>query len=345
LEIRNGTLAVNANFGGRINGANTLTLGSGANSGVFEVGNSASATAIGQTFAGLTTSGTGTDNRVVGGNAALCSLTVDSTNDWTYAGSFGGPGTNQNNLNVTKSGSGKLTLLSPSTHVGANTVNGGTLLVNNTTGSGTGTGTVAVNAGGTLGGIGTISGALTVNPNGTLSPGNSAIGTLTLGVPPTLNGNLVMELNTSQSPSNDVLKVSSGTLSAGGNLVITNLPGSTLALGNSFKLFSAPVGGSFISIVYPEAPSGTAWTNKLAVDGSVALVASAPTPTNITFSISGGDLILNWPAGQGWQLQVQTNSLAVGINNNWVTVPGAVPPFTNAVNSANGTVFYRLVYP
>jgi hypothetical protein len=44
-------------------------------------------------------------------------------------------------------------------------------------------------------------------------------------------------------------------------------------------------------------------------------------------------------------LQSQTNSLTVGITTNWVTVPGAVPPFTNAVNPANGTVFYRLFYP
>ena len=153
-------------------------------------------------------------------------------------------------------------------------------------------------------------------------------------------------MNTTQSPSNDVLNVTSGTITAGGSLVVTNLPGSTLALGNSFKLFSAPVSGSFSSIVYPNPPSGTAWTNKLAQNGTIALViAPAPSPTNITFSVSGGDLVLNWPAGQGWQLQAQTNTLAVGITTNWVTVPGAVPPFTNAVAPANGSVFYRLVYP
>ncbi len=343
LEIWNGTLAINATFGGRIQAVNTLTLGSGANSGTFELG-SASGPNPGQTFAGLTTSGTGTSNRVVGVATGNSSFTVDSTNDWTYAGSFGGPGVNQNNLNVTKSGSGKLTLLSPSTHVGANTVNGGTLLVNNTTGSSTGSGAVAVNNA-TLGGTGTISGAVTVNANGTLAPGAS-IGTLTLGVPPTLNGTVVMELNTTQSPSNDVLNVTSGTLTAGGKLVVTNLPGSTLALGNSFKLFSAAVSGTFTSIVYPDAPSGTVWTNELAENGTIALVtAPAPSPTNITFSVSGGNLILDWPAGQGWQLQSQTNTLAVGISTNWVNVPDAVPPVTNAVAPANGSVFYRLVYP
>ena len=49
------------------------------------------------------------------------------------------------------------------------------------------------------------------------------------------------------------------------------------------------------------------------MDGSIAVVAApAPAPTNITFSVSGGNLTLNWPAGQGWQLQARTNSLTVG---------------------------------
>jgi hypothetical protein len=90
------------------------------------------------------------------------------------------------------------------------------------------------------------------------------------------------------------------------------------------------------------------FTNNLAVDGSIQVVGiapPAPTPTNITYSVSGGNLILDWPAGQGWQLQSQANPLTVGISTNWVNVPGAVPPFTNAVNSASGAVFYRLVYP
>ncbi|MFT3878065.1 MAG: autotransporter-associated beta strand repeat-containing protein [Gemmatales bacterium] len=48
---------------------------------------------------------------------------------------------------------------------------GATLIANNTTGSATGTNTVTVNAGGTLGGNGIITGAVT--NNGTISPGNS----------------------------------------------------------------------------------------------------------------------------------------------------------------------------
>jgi hypothetical protein len=51
---------------------------------------------------------------------------------------------------------------------------------------------------------------------------------------------------------------------------------------------------------------------------------------------------LNWPAGQGWQLQAQTNSLNIGLTANWVTLGSAIPPFTNNLASTNPSVFYRL---
>jgi hypothetical protein len=80
----------------------------------------------------------------------------------------------------------------------------------------------------------------------------------------------------------------------------------------------------------------------------VAFLAVAPAPpaTNITFSvISGGKLVLNWPANLGWRLQSQTNANTVGLGINWATVSNAVPPLTNTMNPANATVFYRLVWP
>jgi fibronectin-binding autotransporter adhesin len=74
------------------------------------------------------------------------------------------------------------------TFTGANTYTGGThigigtLFVNNTTGSGTGTGAVVVDTFGTLAGTGTISGAVTVGSNngGGKISGGVTIGTLTL---------------------------------------------------------------------------------------------------------------------------------------------------------------------
>ncbi len=77
----------------------------------------------------------------------------------------------------------------------------------------------------------------------------------------------------------------------------------------------------------------------------VVVAASTPSPASITTTYNGSTLVLNWPSGQGWRLQAQTNSLSTGLNTNWANVSGATPPFTNSPNAANGTVFYRLVYP
>jgi MYXO-CTERM domain-containing protein len=64
-----------------------------------------------------------------------------------------------------------MALTGANTYSGGTTVSGGTLLVNNTVGSGTGTGVVTVNNGGTLGGSGKINGATTLNSGGMITPG------------------------------------------------------------------------------------------------------------------------------------------------------------------------------
>ena len=69
------------------------------------------------------------------------------------------------------------------------------------------------------------------------------------------------------------------------------------------------------------------------------------TPTNITAVVNGSNLELSWPADHvGWTLQVQTNNLNVGLNNNWVDMPGStsVDSVTNTINPTNGAVFYRM---
>ncbi len=93
---------------------------------------------------------------------------------------------------LTKTGNGKLSLTNANTYTGATTVNAGSLLVKNRTGSGTGTGAVQVNAG-TLGGTGKINGAVTVgtgtSSGAILLAGNSATspGTLTINNTLTFN--------------------------------------------------------------------------------------------------------------------------------------------------------------
>jgi autotransporter-associated beta strand protein len=124
----------------------------------------------------------GTDAMTFNGNFSLAgggprTLTVNTTNGVTLGGVVEGG-------SLTKAGPGTLTLASSTgnTYTGTTIVTGGKLVVNNTTGSGTGIGNVTVNANTILGGTGSMSGAVTVN--GTLSPGESieslASGALTM---------------------------------------------------------------------------------------------------------------------------------------------------------------------
>jgi autotransporter-associated beta strand protein len=84
------------------------------------------------------------------------SLTIGSNNlSTTFSGVI------QDAAALSKIGSGTLTLSGANLYTGTSTVSAGALLASNTTGSATGTGAVAVNAG-TLGGSGTISGVVTI---------------------------------------------------------------------------------------------------------------------------------------------------------------------------------------
>ena len=83
--------------------------------------------------------------------------------------------------------------------------------------------------------------------------------------------------------------------------------------------------------------------------GYLLVVPPPPGPTGpgyLTNLLSGTSLNLSWPGGQGWRLQAETNSLNIGISNNWHYVTdGSVSAFGAIVNPTNPAVFYRLTYP
>ncbi|HXI71503.1 MAG TPA: autotransporter-associated beta strand repeat-containing protein, partial [Verrucomicrobiae bacterium] len=193
----------------------------------------------------------------------------------------------------------------------------------------------------TLGGGGTVSG--NVLANGAVSPGSS-IGTLAISGDLTLNGNLIIEVNTSLAQSNDLTTVSGALNNTGtGTVIVSNL-GPALAAGYKFTLFSQPVsGGGALTIT----GGGATWANNLAVDGSITVLSVGPTsPEPISFTSSGGNLNLSWPT-VGWRLEVQTNSLATGLNSNWSTWPGStsVNAISIPMSAGNPSVFFRLVSP
>ena len=246
---------------------------------------------------------------------------------------------------LTKLGTGSLTLGAGGSYSGPTIVSNGTLRID-----GNIPGTVTVRSGATLGGIGSINGVVTVNAGGRIGAGSPGIGTLVLNSAPVLNGSVVAELDRNAgSPLADVLSVAVP-VTYGGALVLTN-SGAPLEAGDAFTVFSAPGYLGAFSIVSQTPGQLVTWnTANLTVNGTVSVATVAPllTPPTLTNSVSGGAISLNWPPEYlGWVLQLQTNSLSVGIANNWVDVPGSASSTsaTVPINPANPTVFIRLRSP
>jgi fibronectin-binding autotransporter adhesin len=263
-------------------------------------------------------------------------FTVVVTNSLLDGGNDGG---------LTKNGMGILHLTGSSAYTGATAVNGGGLIVSGSIG----TGATTVGPDALLGGSGTVGGPTTILSGGTIAPGDLTGGVLAAL---TLNGNLTMQagsravfrINKTNAPSTHDALVVNGTQNISSSILTVENLGPQLAAGDRFILLSHPTSG-FTTINLPE---GYTWTNKLDFDGSIEVLAilAPPTPANISFNITGGNqLVLNWPVGEGWELEAQTNNTGGGLSaSGWFVVPGATPPFTNAVDLSKGSVFYRLKY-
>lgn len=187
-----GDLILNANsagFTGPITvNAGTLRIGNGnalgSNTGVTTVAVNASLDLNGQTVAGepLSLSGTGTGVTAALANTAATAASNAGTITLNANSSIGGAGaivlSGQISdvgagQSLTKVGAGPLTLGSAggNTYRGDTFVSAGPLIVNNTSGSGTGTGQVRVN-GGQLAGTGSMTGAVTVSSGARLRGGD-----------------------------------------------------------------------------------------------------------------------------------------------------------------------------
>jgi fibronectin type 3 domain-containing protein len=91
-------------------------------------------------------------------------------------------------------------------------------------------------------------------------------------------------------------------------------------------------------------------TNSTAESANSTQTAVQPVsfaPVSLSCLQEGNQLQINWPLDHtGWQLQVQTNSLATGLSTNWVLVPDSslTNQYLVPAGSVNGGVFYRLIY-
>lgn len=167
---------------------------------------------------------------------------------------------------VRKIGAGTMTLTAANTYNGGTSVEAGSYIVNNTTGSGTGTGNVTVESGATLGGTGSISGSVLIKAGATLAPGapieSLATGPLTLETGATVN----VEIDSSGTPAADVINVT-GDAVLSGALGVTDIAGSpaTLAPGTKLTLltYTNTLSGEFTG--RPEGSEFTLGTNTFVI--------------------------------------------------------------------------------
>jgi autotransporter-associated beta strand protein len=115
---------------------------------------------------------------------------------------------------LAKIGIGRLVLTGANTYTGGTTVEAGTLLANNTTGSATGPGPIGVSgAGTTFGGTGTVAGPVTINAGACVQAGDgvTATGSLTLGNDLTLLPDSVIKIAAGPAGAHSVLARTGGT--------------------------------------------------------------------------------------------------------------------------------------
>ncbi|HEY9250030.1 MAG TPA: autotransporter-associated beta strand repeat-containing protein, partial [Rariglobus sp.] len=264
--VRQGTLIVGANAGNGVNGAlgnatSAIELGdSGSSSlnatvqriqlltnGAFTVDravnvnsdNSSGTTVIG----GSNATGTATYSNTITLNRGVI-LAANTGGITRFSGAIndgaGSHGVTIGNytFGAVNTGGGVIVLSNATgnTYDGGTTVTTGALIVNNTSGSGTGTGAVSVGTGATFGGSGIVSGATTAAAGSFLSPGSDSgvTGNLTFGSSLDLTGlasgagGLLFNLDT--TAASDKITLSAGALSIGtGTLNFDDFAFTTLA--------------------------------------------------------------------------------------------------------------------
>ena len=239
--------------------------------------------------------GSGNTTYLIGGNNLDVTFNGVISSNTAVAGSA---------VVLRKIGSGTLTLNGASTFTGGTTVEAGALLVNNSTGSGTGSGDLLIAGGATLGGAGYIGSATTLEDFAILSPGNS-VGTLTF------NEDLALgefsELNFELGSSSDTVVVN-GALTVAGTLNV--IPVAGFGAG-TYTLFTYHPTNTFnySGVALGNMPAGYTGLFSTATPGQVKLVV-LDVSSNELLEVS---LIL---PGAVWKYFDQTNDLGTAWRSN-----------------------------
>ena len=182
---------------------------------------------------------------------------------------------------ITKAGDGKMVLTAANTYSGATAVNGGMLMVNNSSGSATGTGAVSVASGATLAGTGTISGAVTIT--GKISPGDGGISTLNTGGV-TWNGAATAGVNTDwefalgTGNTADKLNITGNFTKGSGSVFNFDFLGS--AFTGIFTLAQWTGSTTFSSGDFSYSNLGGGYSGSFTINGSTLQFTAVPEPTS-----------------------------------------------------------------
>jgi autotransporter-associated beta strand protein len=278
-------------------------------------------------------SGTGNTLYVIGGNNTSATFGGVISSNTAVAGS---------QVLVNKIGTGTLRLTGANTFTGGLTVSAGTLLVNNVSGSATGTGPLEILSGATLAGTGMVAGPTTVNNGATFSPGNPS-GTLTLLSNLTLNASSLLQF---------ALGTNCGSVAVGGSLTLAGQLAATNVGGfgaGSYALFTYGGALTLGNLQLVAAPAGYNYSFDTNTPGVVKLVATLPPPPVIGKpTVRGGQFIFGGSGGtpEAMFYVVTSTDLAAPVAN-WI------PLLTNQFDAdgnfvvtngpaTNAQYFYRL---
>jgi len=308
ITVSGGTLKLNSAV---LSAASSMAVASGA---TLDLNGCSS------TVAGLSGGG-----RVDSSSANLsATLTINNGSDASFDGVIQDTGLL---LALVKTGDGTQRLTGANNYSGATTVNAGQLLI----------ATASLTKGNYI-----------VNNNGTLGVTNST-GSSALVSNLTVAAGSALEFQNVASTTTPLVAASNVIVNGSCTVKITGTNG--LVAGGSHPLvsYAGTLSGSFENLSL-QMPCG--WRGALAQPGNQIVLANvatvATTPPQLNVTPGGGQLQLDWPGTHtGWRLEVQTNSLAMGLGTNWVTVAGssATNQMFLPISPSSPSVFFRLNYP
>jgi autotransporter-associated beta strand protein len=285
-------------------------------------------------------------SRLLGGaatNGEVLTWSIGGKNtDATFAGQIAEQNTNANTA-IQKAGLGKWTLTGSNSYNDGTLVSSGTLLVNNTSGSGTGGGDVEAATGATLGGTGTIAGSVIIDANATFAPGNPS-GVLSIGTDLSLDAaaNLQFTLGTGSSSANIT-----GNLSLAGNLTITAAPGFTAG---TYTLLNYSGTLTLGTVAIASAPAGYNCALSTSTPGQIRLIVTRPHFNAV--NLTAGQLISTGSGGTTNGTYYILGATNPGLPlNSWTRIAtnqfdaNGNFSFTNVINPGAPRQFYLIELP